>query len=130
MGNWAIIFIGIMIMMFAFSSLVGNYYYGEINLAFLTDSKTALYIFRAAVVAMTMFGSIASLPLVWNLADLFMAFLATTNLYAIARLFKFAKITLDDYEQQRNEGMDPEFDPHILPSLEGVYAWGMEKENS
>lgn len=129
-GNWAIIFIGIMIMMFAFSSLVGNYYYGEINLAFLTDSKTALYIFRAAVVAMTMFGSIASLPLVWNLADLFMAFLATTNLYAIARLFKFVKITLDDYEQQRNKGMDPEFDPHILPSLEGVYAWGMEKENS
>lgn len=129
-GNWAIIFIGIMIMMFAFSSLVGNYYYGEINLAFLTDSKAALYIFRAAVVAMTMFGSIASLPLVWNLADLFMAFLATTNLYAISRLFKFAKIALDDYEQQRNEGMDPEFDPHILPSLEGVYAWGMEKENS
>ena len=127
-GNWAIIFIGIMIMMFAFSSLVGNYYYGEINLAFLTDSKAALYIFRAAVVAMTMFGSIASLPLVWNLADLFMAFLATTNLYAIARLFKFAKITLDDYEQQRNKGMDPEFDPHILPSLEGVYAWGMEKK--
>ena len=100
-GSWAIVFIGIMIMMFAFSSLVGNYYYGEINLAFLTQSKTALYIFRAAVVAMTMFGSIASLPLVWNLADLFMAFLATTNLYAISRLFPFAKIALDDYEKQR-----------------------------
>ena len=127
-GSWAIVFIGIMIMMFAFSSLVGNYYYGEINLAFLTQSKTALYIFRAAVVAMTMFGSIASLPLVWNLADLFMAFLATTNLYAISRLFPFAKIALDDYEKQRAEGMDPDFDPHILPSLDGVYAWGMEKE--
>ena len=127
-GSWAIVFIGIMIMMFAFSSLVGNYYYGEINLAFLTQSKTALYIFRAAVVAMTMFGSIASLPLVWNLADLFMAFLATTNLYAISRLFPFAKIALNDYEKQRAEGMDPDFDPHILPSLDGVYAWGMEKE--
>ena len=127
-GSWAIVFIGVMIMMFAFSSLVGNYYYGEINLAFLTQSKTALYIFRAAVVAMTMFGSIASLPLVWNLADLFMAFLATTNLYAISRLFPFAKIALNDYEKQRAEGMDPDFDPHILPSLDGVYAWGMEKK--
>ena len=117
-----------MIMMFAFSSLVGNYYYGEINLAFLTESKIALYVFRAAVVAMTMFGSIASLPLVWNLADLFMAFLAATNLYAIARLFPFAKIALDDYEKQRGKGFDPDFDPHILPSLDGVYAWGMEKE--
>ena len=127
-GSWAIVFVGVMIMMFAFSSLVGNYYYGEINLAFLTESKTALYAFRAAVVAMTMFGSIASLPLVWNLADLFMAFLAATNLYAIARLFRFAKIALDDYEKQRGEGLDPEFNPHILPSLDGVYAWGMEKK--
>ena len=127
-GSWAIVFIGVMIMMFAFSSLVGNYYYGEINLAFLTDSKMALYMFRAAVVAMTMFGSIASLPLVWNLADLFMAFLAATNLYAISRLFPYAKIALDDYEKQRSEGYDADFDPHVLPSLDGVYAWGMEKE--
>ena len=127
-GSWAIVFIGVMIMMFAFSSLVGNYYYGEINLAFLTDSKMALYVFRAAVVAMTMFGSIASLPLVWNLADLFMAFLAATNLYAIFRLFPYAKIALDDYERQRGQNFDADFDPHVLPSLDGVYAWGMEKE--
>ena len=127
-GSWAIIFIGVMIMMFAFSSLVGNYYYGEINLAFLTDSKMALYVFRAAVVAMTMFGSIASLPLVWNLADLFMAFLAATNLYAIFRLFPYAKIALDDYEKQRSRNYDADFDPHVLPNLDGVYAWGMEKE--
>ncbi len=127
-GKWAIIFIGVMIMMFAFSSLVGNYYYGEINLAFLTDSKMALYIFRAAVVAMTMFGSVASLPLVWNLADLFMAFLAATNLYAIFRLFPYAKIALDDYEKQRSRNYDADFDPHVLLNLDGVYAWGMEKE--
>ena len=127
-GKWAIIFIGVMIMMFAFSSLVGNYYYGEINLAFLTDSKMALYVFRAAVVAMTMFGSIASLPLVWNLADLFMAFLAATNLYAIFRLFPYAKIALDDYEKQRSRNYDADFDPHVLLNLDGVYAWGMEKE--
>ena len=127
-GKWAIIFIGVMIMMFAFSSLVGNYYYGEINLAFLTDSKMALYIFRAAVVGMTMFGSVASLPLVWNLADLFMAFLAATNLYAIFRLFPYAKIALDDYEKQRSRNYDADFDPHVLPNLDGVYAWGMEKE--
>ena len=127
-GKWAIMFIGVMIMMFAFSSLVGNYYYGEINLAFLTDSKMALYIFRAAVVGMTMFGSVASLPLVWNLADLFMAFLAATNLYAIFRLFPYAKIALDDYEKQRSRNYDADFDPHVLPNLDGVYAWGMEKE--
>lgn len=127
-GSWAIPFVAFMILMFAFSSLVGNYYYGEINLLFLSESKTALYIFRTFVVAMVMFGSVASLPLVWDLADLFMAFLATTNLYAIARLFKYAKIALQDYEAQRKTGIEPTFDPAILPSLDGVHAWGVENK--
>ena len=117
-----------MILMFAFSSLVGNYYYGEINLAFLSGSKTALYVFRILVIAMILFGSVASLPLVWDLADLFMAFLATTNLYAIARLFKFSKIALDDYQAQKDAGADPVFNPSILPSLDGVQAWGVEQK--
>lgn len=127
-GGWAISFIAFMILMFAFSSLVGNYYYGEINLAFLSGSKTALYVFRILVIAMILFGSVASLPLVWDLADLFMAFLATTNLYAIARLFKFSKIALDDYQAQKDAGADPVFNPSILPSLDGVQAWGVEQK--
>lgn len=127
-GGWAISFIAFMILMFAFSSLVGNYYYGEINLAFLSSSKTALYVFRILVIAMILFGSVASLPLVWDLADLFMAFLATTNLYAIARLFKFSKIALDDYQAQKDAGADPVFNPSILPSLDGVQAWGVEQK--
>lgn len=126
-GQWAIPFVAVMILLFAFSSLIGNYYYGEINLVFLSRNKTTLYIFRAFVVGMVMFGSIASLSLVWNLADLFMAFLATTNLYAITRLYKYAHIALKDYMKQKDAGMDPVFNPDVLPSLDGVYAWGVDK---
>ncbi|XOQ53471.1 MAG: Alanine:cation symporter family protein [Succiniclasticum sp.] len=127
-GSWAVYFIALMITLFAFSSLVGNYYYGEININVLSEHKSALYILRAFTVAMVMMGSIAPLPLVWDMADLFMAFLATTNLYAIARLFPRAKIALEDYLTQRRAGKDPVFDPHIMPDLDGIHAWGVDKE--
>ena len=125
-GTWAVYFVALMITLFAFSSLVGNYYYGEININVLSEHKAALYFLRAFTVAMVMMGSVAPLPLVWDMADLFMAFLATTNLYAIARLFPRAKVALDDYLTQLRAGKDPVFDPRILPDLEGVHAWGVE----
>ena len=78
---------------------------------------------------MVFFGSYATLELVWNLADLFMALLALTNLYAIARLGKIAFIALKDYSDQRRRGIkDPRFDPKVLPSQDGIASWGHEKE--
>ena len=46
---------------------------------------------------MVFFGSVAELSLVWNLADLFMALMAITNIIAILLLGKYAFIALDDY---------------------------------
>ena len=86
-------------------------------------------IFRAFVVAMVLFGSLAELSLVWNLADLFMGFLCLTNLYAIARLSKYARITLDNYLEQKKQGIEePVFDPAILGDETGVHAWGVDKD--
>lgn len=128
-GGWSVPFIAFMILMFAFSSLVGNYYYGEINLVFLSDKKHVLWAFRVFVIGMVMFGSIASLPLVWDLSDLFMAFLAATNLYAITRLYKYADVALKDYSRQKAEGIkEPVFNPAVLPNLDGVHAWGVDDE--
>lgn len=100
-GSWASIFLAVMIFLFAFSSIIGNYYYGEINIAFLGENKTALNIFRVFVVLMVMFGSIAKVSLVWNLADLFMALMAITNLVAISRLAPNAYLALKDYLAQK-----------------------------
>ena len=58
-GSWASTFLAIIIFLFAFSSLLGNYYYGETNIAFIKESKTWLMIYRVAVVGMVFFGSIA-----------------------------------------------------------------------
>lgn len=129
-GSFAPAALAIVIFMFAFSSIVGNYYYGEINIAFFKgNTKQYLMIFRCCVIAMVLFGSLAELSLVWDMADLFMAFLCLTNLFAIAQLGKYAFIVLNDYVRQKSAGIkEPTFDPAILPDETGIYAWGLEKE--
>ena len=129
-GQLAPAAVSFMILLFAFSSIVGNYYYGEINIAFFEHdeamNRKVLNIFRTGVVLMVLFGCLAELTLVWNLADLFMGLLCLTNLYAIARLSKYAKLALDDYVAERKAGLEPKFDPNLLGSTDGVHAWGKE----
>ena len=108
-GPWASTFLAIIIFLFAFSSLLGNYYYGETNIAFIKESKTWLMIYRIAVVGMVFFGSIAALQTVWSLADLFMGLMVFTNLIAISFLSKFAYAALVDYMKQKKQGKDPVF---------------------
>lgn len=128
-GSWAGPFLALMIILFAFSSIVGNYYYGDINMPFICASKTALNVYRVMVVGMVMFGSVAEVPLVWNLADLFMALMAIVNLIAIAQLSKFAYAALKDYLAQKRAGiLEPEFDPSVMPDQKGIYCWGNEKK--
>ena len=75
--------------MFAFSSL-GNYYYGETNIEFLNGSKVLLTAYRIAVLGMVMLGSVATIQIVWDVADLFMGIMAVINLVAIVFLSKYA----------------------------------------
>ena len=129
-GQLAPAAVSFMILLFAFSSIVGNYYYGEINIAFFEHdeamNRKVLNIFRSGVVLMVLFGCLAELTLVWNLADLFMGFLCLTNLYAVARLAKYAKLALNDYVAERKAGLEPQFDPNLLGRTDGVHAWGKE----
>ncbi len=128
LGDWAGIFIAIAIFLFAFSSILGNYYYGENNLAYIKDSKTILFIYRIAALVMVVFGTLASFGLVWSLADVTMALLALINLYAISILFKKANILLKDYMRQRKEGKDPVFYKDTLDDQTGIECWERETE--
>ena len=120
----------IAILLFAFSSILANYYYGETNIEFISEKKRYLIIYRIAVVGMVMFGSVRSAGLVWSIADIFMGLMALVNMYAIFRLSKVAKTLLDDYMVQRKEGRDPEFfkDDVELPGKEHIEAWETKKE--
>ena len=124
MGSFGSIFIAICVLLFAFSSIVGNYYYGEANIGFLTKKKAYLTLYRILVALMVLFGATVSMDIVWNLADVFMALMAITNLIAIALLGKFAFKALDDYRSQKKSGIkEPVFKASSIPELKNVTEW-------
>lgn len=124
LGEWARGALAVFIILFAFSSIVGNYYYGEINIGFISRNKLWLNLFRATVGVMIFVGSIAELKLVWDMADLFMALMAITNILAIAALGGQTFVALQDYLRQRRAGIEkPHFHASVLPRTEGIVWW-------
>lgn len=125
-GAWAPYFLAIAISFFAFSSIVGNYYYGETNIEFINAHSMWLTVYRIGVLAMVMFGSLAAVEVVWNMADLFMGMMAVINLVVIALLGKIAFRVLDDYMRQRKAGKNPVFYAKNVPGLKNTECWGEE----
>ena len=125
-GNVGPIFVAIAIFLFAFSSIIGNYYYGEANIRFITDNSSVMTIYRLCSGGlMVVFGAIASFELVWNIVDFFMAFLTACNLIAIILLGRYAFRLLDDYRQQKKRGIkEPVFHRSQLPEIEDeIECW-------
>lgn len=122
-GTWAPYFVAIAIMFFAFSSVIGNYYYGETNIEFINAHKSWMTVYRVAVLGMVMFGALAKVALVWDLADLFMGMMAIINLLVIAILGKIAFRVLDDFTAQRKQGKNPVFHASSIPGLKGAECW-------
>ncbi|MFI3263273.1 MAG: alanine/glycine:cation symporter family protein [Rikenellaceae bacterium] len=117
-GSAGGLFISIAVFLFAFSSILGNYYYGESNIMFITKNKTALLVYRILVGAMVFFGSIATLQMAWNLADVTMGLMTICNLVAILFLGKQAMALLADYNKQKASGKkSPEFKKSEVPEL-------------
>ena len=114
------IFIAIAIFLFAFSSIIGNYYYGEANIRFITPNPTIMTVYRIfSGGVMVVFGAMASFELVWNIVDFFMAFLTACNLIAIVILGKYAFRLLDDYREQKRRGIkEPTFHRSQFPEIE------------
>ncbi|MBS5938484.1 sodium:alanine symporter family protein [Clostridium sp.] len=124
-GSWGNTFISLCILLFAFSSIVGNYYYGEANIQFITNKKIYLSIYRISVALMVFFGSLVSMDIVWNLADVFMGLMAVINLIAIVLLSKIAFKALEDYTTQKKAGIkNPVFKSSSIPELnDEVTEW-------
>ncbi|MGG2094671.1 alanine/glycine:cation symporter family protein [Bacillus sp. S13(2024)] len=132
-GSWASGCLAIFVFLFGFGALIGNYYYGETNIRFLNNSKVWLMVYRISVLAMIVFGSVAKVQFVWDLADLFMGFMVIINLIAIAFLSKTAFAALTDYLKQKKQGKDPVFHASSIPGLKNAECWedsvaGKEKQ--
>lgn len=104
-GNLGTYFISFCVLLFGFTSIVGNYCYGESNIKFITKNKLVLISYRASAAIMVFIGSIASLKFVWGLADLFMTLMALINMAVILVLGKYAFEALADYKKQKKSGI-------------------------
>lgn len=117
-GSIGSIFVAVAILLFAFSSIIGNYYYGEANIRFITRKRSILLIYRLLVGGMVMFGALASLDLAWSLADITMGTMTICNLIAISLLSRQAFLLLKDYVAQKRKGIkSPVFDKNSIPEL-------------
>ena len=124
-GEFGIHFITFSIFAFAFSSVIGNYFYAESNILFIKNSKFLLFCFRITCVVVVFLGAQADFSLVWNLADVTMGFMAIVNIIAIFMLRKTAIAALDNYEQLKKQGKKPVFDEKSI-GLTGT-VWSREE---
>lgn len=124
-GPSGAIFVAVALFFFAFSSILGNYYYGEANVRYLTHRKWVLNIYRIPVGGMVMFGAVATFDLAWSLADVTMGLMALCNLIAISLLGKYAFRLLEDYRAQKSAGIkDPVFTKNRLKEVEkDIECW-------
>ncbi|GHC64241.1 alanine/glycine:cation symporter family protein [Limoniibacter endophyticus] len=125
-GNWSQYFLTFAILLFAFSSIIYNYYLGETALKVLTKNVTALHLLRLAVVAVVFLGATApGATAVFFFSDPLMGVLALVNLMAIMMLFPTALRLLRDFRAQLKAGVArPVFDPARFADLDvDTSAW-------
>ena len=124
-GSGGSTFVAIAILFFAFSSIIGNYFYGEANLRYLTENHKIIFVFRVLCSTMIMLGALSSLDLVWGIADICMGLMAIFNLIAITILGKYAFRLLEDYRSQKKNGTkDPVFTKDKMKDIEqDIECW-------
>ncbi|WP_026120792.1 alanine/glycine:cation symporter family protein [Nocardiopsis potens] len=128
LGGWSVHALTIILFLLAFTSVLGNYYYGESNLKFMSAAPSVLTGYRVLVLVMVFLGAVAPLDLVWTMADVFQGVMATINLIALVPLAGIAFLLLKDYTAQRRQGLDPVFTRDRLPGVAGVQVWEGEGE--
>ncbi len=128
LGNISLILLTLSIILFAFSTILGIYFYGQSNYEFLIPSKKGLGIYKLCIVICVFIGSIVGSEFVWSLGDLSMGILATLNIIAIVPLFKHASFLLKDYETQLKAGIEePIFDSSKYPQYQNLDIWNQNK---
>ncbi|MER7798068.1 alanine/glycine:cation symporter family protein [Microbacterium sp. NPDC096154] len=123
LGSWTSIALAVVVFMLAFSSIIGNYYYGEASIEFISSRRWVLMVFRVLVVLAVLAGSVASAAVVWNAADAVMGVMALINLVAVALLSGLVFRLLRDYTRQRRDGLDPVFTRDLMPDVKGIACW-------
>lgn len=123
-GSLGGLFVTLAIFFFAYSTIIANYFYGETNIRFITQSGKTIFAFRAITGATVMIGATVTLQTAWCLVDLAMGFMTLVNLVAIIQLSPKVFLLLDNYIEQRRNHQDPQFKRSMMPEIEkDVECW-------
>ena len=112
LGNFGPIFIAISMCLFAFTTLIGNYYYCEGCIKYIlkrSPSKAFMTTFRVLAALIVFAGALLSASLAWDTADLFQAIMVIINIPVILLLGKPALDALKDYTNEFRQGKKPTF---------------------
>ena len=117
-GGW---FLVAAIFLFAYSTIIANYFYGETNIRYIIDKPWAVAVFRCVSGVVVLLGGFMTLQQAWSIVDLAMAFMTILNLIAVLLLSRYAFRLLRDFKEQRRQGKEPVFNPDLFPEadLEG-----------
>jgi AGCS family alanine or glycine:cation symporter len=117
-GAWGSPFVAIVLQFFSFTTIVANFYFGEINAVFVAGTRRVVLPFRLVLLVCVMVGSVAALETVWKMADLAMGLMALVNLAAILLLSPVAIKLMRDYTDQLRRGIEPVFDRKKFPEID------------
>ena len=118
-GGW---FLFAAIFLFAYSTIIANYFYGETNVRYITRRPWAVTVFRLLSGVVVLLGGFMTLQQAWSIVDLAMALMTILNLIAVCLLSRYAFRLLQDFKEQRRQGTkEPVFNPDLFPEadLEG-----------
>jgi AGCS family alanine or glycine:cation symporter len=121
-GPAAIHAVTVAVILFAFTSIIGNYFYAEANIRFISKSPVFMTVFRIAAAAMVFFGAQNNIEVAWSLADITMGIEAIINIVVIIMLSGIVISALRDYEKQKAEGRDPVFHEKSI-GLDNTDVW-------
>ncbi|MEM1383645.1 MAG: alanine/glycine:cation symporter family protein [Pseudomonadota bacterium] len=127
LGEWTQYFLSMMILLFAFSSIIYNYYLGENAMTVITPHPMAVHGLRAAVIVIVFLGATApGATSVFFFSDPMMGILAVVNLVAIMMLLPICLRLLRDFRRQLDQGVErPVLNPDDYPDLDiDRTAWG------
>ena len=119
MGGW---YLTAAIFLFAYSTIIANYFYGETNIRFISDKPWSIFVFRLLSGVVVLLGGYMTLQQAWSIVDFAMALMTILNLIAVIWLSKYGFRLLQDYLQQRKEGKDPVFRKDMFPQAD-IEAW-------
>ncbi len=126
LGGFGPIFITIAMILFAFTTLLGNLFYVDKCISYImgrVPGKRFMFIYRIIASLIILLGAGLSADLLWDLADILMGGMALINIPVIFILSKFSIRALKDYEKQRKQGKEPVFKAKDIELPHEVDYW-------